>query len=266
MNWQDKLIQFGIDYGGKLIAALLIFFIGRWVIKIIVNRFDKHGRETLDETLRPFIKSILSTILYILLFITIGSTIGIKMTSFVAIFGAAGLAVGLALQGSLANFAGGVLILTFRPFNVGDFVEVSGGERGKVTSIKILYTTLSTKDNKKIIIPNGNLSNNTIINYTVQDQRRVDLQFGIGYDDDFQQAKEILHNIVDEHEKVLKEPAPLIRVGEHGGSSININCYVWCKTEDYWDVYYDLMEAVKTAFDEEGINIPYPQMDVHLDQ
>ncbi|HKL75404.1 MAG TPA: mechanosensitive ion channel domain-containing protein, partial [Halanaerobiales bacterium] len=192
-------------------------------------------------------------------------TLGVQMTSFVAILGAASFAIGLALQGSLANFAGGVLILTFRPFNVGDFVEING-EKGKVNSIQILYTKLTSKDNKQIVIPNGNVSNSTITNYSANDTRRVDLNFGIGYDDDIDQVKKVLEDIVAKHKMVLEDPAPLIRVGEHAGSSVNFNVLLWTKSENYWDVYYDMMENVKKRFDEEDINIPYPQMDVHLDK
>lgn len=266
MAWEESLAEFAIKYGGRIILALFIFIIGKWLIHVLVNRIHKWSREKLDSTLQPFVKSIVISILYILLFITIASTLGIQMTSFVAIFGAAGLAVGLALQGSLSNFAGGVLILTFRPFNVGDFIEVSNNLKGRVDSIQILYTTLLTRDNKKIVIPNGNLSNNSIINYSAQKTRRVELVFGIGYDDDFNDAKRLLGEIVSRHELILDEPAPIIRVGEHGGSSININCYVWCNSENYRDVYYDLLEEAKLTFDREGINIPYPQMDVHLDR
>ncbi|MFW6390166.1 MAG: mechanosensitive ion channel family protein [Halanaerobiales bacterium] len=265
MNWQEKLIELSFEYGGRLLGAILVFIFGKWVIKLILKYINRWSKNNLDPTLHSFVKSIAKTILYILLFITAASTMGIQMTSFVAIFGAAGLAIGLALQGSLANFAGGVLILTFRPFNINDFIEVNGN-KGKVKSIQILYTTLLTRDNKNIIIPNGTLANSDIINYSIEDTRRVDLQFGVGYDDNILQVKEILQDIVDNHELILKEPAPIIRVGEHADSSVNFNTMVWTESENYWTVYYDLMEEVKLNFDEEGINIPYPQMDVHLEQ
>ncbi|MFW5787539.1 MAG: mechanosensitive ion channel family protein [Bacillota bacterium] len=265
MNWQEKLIELSFEYGGRLLGAILVFIFGKWVIKLILKYINRWSKNNLDPTLHSFVKSIAKTILYILLFITAASTMGIQMTSFVAIFGAAGLAIGLALQGSLANFAGGVLILTFRPFNINDFIEVNGN-KGKVKSIQILYTTLLTRDNKNIIIPNGTLANSDIINYSIEDTRRVDLQFGVGYDDNILQVKEILQDIVDNHELILKEPAPIIRVGEHADSSVNFNTMVWTESENYWTVYYDLMEEVKLKFDEEGINIPYPQMDVHLEQ
>ena len=265
MELQQKFIDLAVKYGSRLIGALLVFLIGKWVIKIVMKYIEKWSGENLDPTLHTFIKSIARAILFIMLIITAASTLGVQMSSFVAILGAAGLAVGLALQGSLANFAGGVLILTFRPFNVGDFIEVDG-VKGKVDSIQILYTNLTSRDNKQIVIPNGNVSNSTVTNYTTNDKRRVDLTFGIGYDDDIDHVKEILENIVKDHEYVLKEPAPIIRVGEHAGSSINFNVLLWAKSENYWDVYYDMMEIVKKRFDEEDINIPYPQMDVHLDK
>ncbi|MGM0436970.1 MAG: mechanosensitive ion channel family protein [Bacillota bacterium] len=265
MAYQDKLIELTIQYGTKLVGALLVFLIGRWIIKFIMKYIEKWSGEKLDPTLHSFILPITKAILFILLLITVTSTLGIQMTSFVAILGAASFAIGLALQGSLSNFAGGVLILTFRPFNVGDFVEVNG-KKGKVNSIQILYTKLTSRDNKQIVIPNGIVSNSTVTNYSVNNTRRVDLDFGIGYDDDIDQVKEVLEDIVSKHEKVLEDPAPTIRVGEHAGSSVNFNVLLWTKSENYWDVYYDMMENVKKRFDEEDINIPYPQMDVHLDK
>jgi len=265
MEWQEELIEIGILYGQKVVSALLIFFVGKWLIKLIVRKINSVSEDVFDETLSSFIKSISKTVLYTLLFFTIGSTIGIAMSSFIAVFSAIAFAVGLSLQGSLQNFAGGVLILASRPFNVEDFIEIpDSGLKGKVKSIQILYTTLITRDNRKIVIPNGELSNNEIINYNSEPNRRVDLVFGIGYDDDINDAKKFLNDIVQEHELILDDPQPLIRVSEHGDSSVNINCYVWCETKNYWDVYYDLMEEVKIVFDREDINIPYPQRDIHI--
>ncbi len=265
MSLQEKAVDLVIRYGMRLIGALLVFIIGKWVIKAIMKYLEKWMQDNLDPSLFSFVRSVVKAVLYILLIITAASTLGIQMTSFVAILGAAGLAVGLALQGSLANFAGGVLILTFRPFNVGDFIEVDG-VKGKVDSIQILYTKLATKDNKQVVIPNGNISNSNVINYSAKDTRRVDLVFGVGYEADIMRVKEILTGIVNKHELILDDPAPLIRVGEHAGSSVNFNTFVWTESQNYWDVYYDIMETVKKRFDEENINIPYPQMDVHLDK
>ncbi|MGM0409541.1 MAG: mechanosensitive ion channel family protein [Bacillota bacterium] len=265
MEAQNKITELAIQYGSKLLGAILVFIIGRWIIKLIMKYVKKWSSNNLDPTLHSFVNSIAKTILYILLIITTASTLGVQMSSFVAILGAAGLAIGLSLQGSLANFAGGVLILTFRPFNIGDFIEVDG-VKGKVDSIQILYTKLKSRDNKDIVIPNGNVSNSTVTNYSANDTRRVDLNFGIGYDDNIDKVKDILENIVDEHELILDDPEATIRVGEHAGSSVNFNVLVWTKSENYWDVYYDMMEIVKKRFDDEDVNIPYPQMDVHLDQ
>jgi len=265
MAYQDKITDLTMQYGTKLVEALLVFLIGRWILKLIMNYVEKWSSEKLDPTLHSFVLPMVKTFLYILLLITVATSLGIKMTSFVAILGAASFAVGLALQGSLSNFAGGILILTFRPFNVGDFIEVNG-KKGKVNSIQILYTKLTTRDNKQIVIPNGNVSNSTVTNYSTNDTRRVDLNFGVGYDDDIEEVKQILKDIVNNHTMVLEDPEPLIRVGEHAGSSVNFNVLLWTKSENYWDVYYDMMEIVKKRFDEEDINIPYPQMDVHFDK
>lgn len=263
-NWQQSLTELGIKYGTRFIGALLVFVIGKWIINRIIKFVENWSEENLEPTLHSFVKSIVKAILHIILFITAASTLGIKMTSFVAIFGAAGLAVGLALQGSLSNFAGGVLILTFRPFNIDDFIEVNGF-KGTVKSIKILYTTLKTRDNKNVIIPNGDLANSSVVNYSKEDTRRVDLEFGVSYEDDIIKVKEVLNQIITEHNLTLSTPEPIIRVGEHAGSSINFTVLVWTKNKDYWDVYYDLMEEVILRFNKEGIEIPYPQMDVHLD-
>jgi small conductance mechanosensitive channel len=191
--------------------------------------------------------------------------VGIATTSFVAILGAAGLAIGLALQGSLANFAGGVLILLFKPFKVGDYIEAQGYS-GTVNEIQIFNTILKSLDNKTIIIPNGNLSNDCITNYSTEPLRRVDFVFGIGYEDDIKKAKEVLLTIIKSDSRVLKEPEPFVSIGELGDSSVNFTVRVWCNKEAYWDVYFDMFEKVKLEFDKQGISIPFPQRDVHLYQ
>ena len=191
--------------------------------------------------------------------------IGIETTSFVAIIGAAGLAVGLALQGSLANFAGGVLILLFKPFKVGDVVETQG-YLGKVHEIRIFNTVMKTFDNKTIIIPNGAVSGSSIVNFSTEPQRRVDMTFGIGYGDDIKKAKQILQNLVDADSRILKEPAPQIALSELGDSSVNFVVRVWCEAAEYWNIYFEMQEKVKMTFDQEGISIPFPQRDVHLYQ
>ncbi|MFW6281796.1 MAG: mechanosensitive ion channel family protein [bacterium] len=254
-----------LQYGPKLILAVIISFVGFFLIKGILKFMEKWSSDKMDKTLVDFFHSFIKVSLYILLFITVASTIGIEMTSFIAIFSAIGLAVGLSLQGSLSNFAGGILILAFRPFKIGDFIEVSN-YKGKVKAIHILYTTITTSDNRQVVLPNGDVANSSIVNYNVEDTRRVELVFGISYDDDILKVKSLLSEIVDKHELTLKEPAPIIRVSEHADSSINFNCFVWVKTENYWDVYYDLMEEVKIVFDRENITIPYPQMDIHYNK
>jgi small conductance mechanosensitive channel len=191
--------------------------------------------------------------------------IGIETTSFIAVLGAAGLAIGLALQGSLANFAGGVLLLIFRPYKVGDFVDAAG-QMGVVKKIEIFSTILTTGDNKTIIIPNGAISNSPITNFSTQATRRVDIVFGIGYDDDLKKAKQVLKEIIDADERIHKDPEPLIVISNLGDSSVDITTRSWVDSGDYWGVYFDLTEKAKLAFDENGISIPYPQTDVHLHQ
>jgi small conductance mechanosensitive channel len=199
------------------------------------------------------------------LFISVAGMVGIEMTSFIAILGAAGLAVGLALQGTLQSFAGGVMILLFKPFKVGDVLEAQGYV-GSVKEIQIFNTIMATPDNKIIIIPNGSLANSSMTNYSTMDTRRVDFSFGIGYDDDFDKAKEIIKGLIDADERILKDPAPFVRVGELADSSVNITTRVWVNAPEYWNVHFDMIENVKRSFDKEKISIPYPQMDVHLDK
>jgi len=211
----------------------------------------------MDESLRPFVSSLLGWTLKILLFISIASMVGIATTSFIAVVGAAGLAIGFALQGTLANFAGGALIMIFKPIKVGDLIEAQG-ELGVVKEIEIFTTKLTGLSNKEIIIPNGSLSNGNIINYTTEGTRRVDLTYGVGYDSDIKQTKNVLMNVLTSHPKVLKDPAPTVNVSELADSSINFAVRPWCNTEDYWDVYFDITENTKEALDAAGIEIPYP--------
>ncbi len=264
MNIPPEFTQMLITYAERIFFALVIFIVGRIVIKFL-NRLVRRAsqRKELDSTLKSFLTSTISTVLNILLILTIASTLGIHMTSFVAVIGAASLAVGLSLQGSLSNFAGGVLILLFRPFNVGDFIEAQG-ILGSVAEIKILYTVLNTPDNKRVVIPNGNLANSTVTNFSVNPTRRVDLVFGISYDDSIDHAKEVISKLVDEHELILKDPAPIIGVTAHADSSIDFAVRVWCERANFLKVMFGLNEEVKKAFDREGITIPYPQRDVHI--
>ncbi|UMB52723.1 mechanosensitive ion channel [Lutibacter sp. A64] len=261
MDYQKYLnlvINFVNKNIGNVIVALLILIIGLWlvkkVVKVIRKVMDKRG---VDVTLQKFLGDLIGWTLKILIFITAISQVGVETTSFIAILGAAGLAVGLALQGSLANFAGGALIMIFKPFKVGDLIEAQG-EIGVVKEIEIFTTKLTGLSNKQIIIPNGTLSNGNIVNYTVLGTRRVDFTFGVSYDADIKQTKEVLMGVIKNHPNVLREPAPSVNVSELADSSVNFAVRPWCKSEDYWTVYFDVMEAAKIALDKAGIEIPYP--------
>jgi small conductance mechanosensitive channel len=251
-------------YAPKLVLAIITLIIGLWVIgalkRVLVRSMEK---KEVDSSLRGFLSAMFSVILKVLLIISVISMVGIETTSFIAILGAAGLAVGLALQGSLANFAGGVLILILRPFKVGDYIE-SMGHAGSVTNIQVFHTEMKTPDNKTIILPNGPVANGDIVNYSTEATRRIDFSFGIGYSDDISKAKEILNKIIAADDRVLKDPAPFVAVGELADSSVNITTRVWCKKELYWDIYFEMFEKVKSEFDANGISIPFPQTDVHL--
>jgi len=260
----EKGVEMLMSYGPKLILAIVVLIVGLWVIRIISRMIEKVMlKHEYDLSLQKFLVRLISISLKAMLFISVISMVGVKTTSFVAVLGAAGLALGFALQGSLSNFAGGVMILLFKPFKIGDVIE-SQGYTGKVEEIRIFNTIIKTFDNKTIIIPNGAVSGGSIINYTAEPVRRVDMKFGIGYDDDIAKVKSVLHRLVDSDERILKDPAPMIVVSEHGNSSVNFFVRPWCKTEDYWGVYFDMHEKVKLAFDAEDITIPYPQQDVHL--
>lgn len=251
-------------YGPMLLKAIIVLVVGFWAIGWASTALSKlMTKSDLDETLANFLKSLAGIVMKVLLVITVASMVGIETTSFIAILGAAGLAIGLALQGSLANFAGGVLILIFRPYKVGDFIDAAG-QMGSVKSIEIFSTVMTSGDNKTIIIPNGAICNGAIINYSTAETRRVDIEFGIGYDDDLRAAKVALEEIIAADERILKDPAPMIVVSSLGDSCVNITTRSWVKSGDYWGVYFDLMETVKLRFDEKGISIPYPQTDVHL--
>ena len=263
-GYVDTAVELIIQYAPKVLLAIITLVIGLWVIKFIVKGIKKGlEKSKVDESLKKFLTSLFSTLLKILLFISVASMIGIETTSFVAIMGAAGLAIGFALQGSLGNFAGGVLILLFKPFKVGDFIDAQG-YMGSVKAIQIFNTILKTPDNKTIIIPNGGLSSGSITNFSTEPTRRVDMTFGIGYGDDLKKAKEALNNIVNADSRVLKDPAPMVVVSELADSSVNFAVRVWVNAADYWGVFFDTHETVKLEFDKKGISIPFPQQDIHL--
>ncbi|SFL86701.1 mechanosensitive ion channel family protein [Marinobacter zhejiangensis] len=258
----DQATSMIMTYAPKVILAVITLIVGLWLINRMVRVLDAR-LSAKDPTLGKFLGGLISATLKILLLISVASMVGIATTSFVAIMGAAGLAVGLALQGSLSNFAGGVLILIFKPFKVGDVIEAQG-YLGTVVEIQILYTVLNTFDNRRIVIPNGNLSNSSLINLSAYDTRRVDMTFGIGYGDDISKAKAVITRLLEQDERVLKDPAPMVVVGKLNDSSVDFTVRVWAKAENYWGIYFDMQENVKKTFDAEGISIPFPQRDVHL--
>lgn len=263
-TYLNLAIDYSISYGIQILGAVVVLIIGFWVIKKITHatRIVMEKRD-IDASLRPFFISLLGALLKVLLIISVMGMVGIEMTSFIAILGAAGLAVGMALSGTLQNFAGGVMILIFKPFKVGDFIDAQG-HMGSVKEIQIFNTILTTPDNKTIIIPNGGLSNASMTNFSTQTTRRVDFVFGIAYGDDLQKAKSIISEIAKNDTRVLKDPEPFVRMSEMADSSVNITTRLWSKPEDYWGIYFDTMEAVYDEFNKQGINIPFPQMDVHV--
>ncbi|WP_166962887.1 mechanosensitive ion channel family protein [Yeosuana marina] len=257
-KWIEKGYDLIIYFGPKLIAAILIWIIGSWFIKMILKGFKKAMKKRdYDISLEKFLTNLLSWALKIVLIVVVLGTVGIETTSFAAILASAGLAIGLALQGSLGNFAGGVLIMIFKPIKIGDYIEAQG-QSGTVKEIGIFTTKLNTPDNKEIIIPNGALSNGNITNYSVEDTRRVDLTFGVGYDSDIKKTKEVILSVIDSHPLILKDPAAAVNVSELADSSINFFTRVWVKKEDYWAVKFDVIEQTKEALDAAGIEIPYP--------
>jgi len=265
-HYLQMIGEMSLSFGIKFILAVVVYFIGKWLIsKTLTVTELALQKKQVEATLHQFLISIFSTFLKAIQIIIFASMIGIETTSLIAMLGAAGLAIGLALQGSLANFAGGVLILLFRPFKKGDVIEAQG-YIGGVEEIQIFNTILKTPDNQRIIIPNGLLSNGCVKNINVEGTRRVDFVFGIGYDDDVVQAKAILMSLVEADERTLKDKGTDIWLGEHGDSSINLYLRPWVNSDDYWPYYFGMMEKVKLAFDKEGISIPYPQRDVHLHQ
>lgn len=264
LNGEKLISDYLIPWSINIALALVIFFIGRIVVKIIVSVSMKlMQRANMDETLVNFISSIIKGILMLFVIVAAIDQLGVNTTSLIAIVGAAGLAIGLALQGSLQNFAAGVMLILFRPFKSGDYIE-AGGTSGVVEHISIFSTMLNTPDNKVIIIPNGEIYNGTITNYSANPIRRVDMVFGIGYDDDMRKARDTIQEILNADTRILKDPGPQIAVSELADSSVNFVVRPWVNSADYWSVKFDITENVKLKFDEQGISIPYPQMDVHM--
>lgn len=261
----EQLLTMSLQYGPRLLGAIIFLIVGFKIIKVVKRSVSRMlERSKIDETLQPFLKSLIVVLLKILLFVSVLGMIGLEMTSFIALLGAAGLAVGMALSGTLQNFAGGVIILFFKPFKVGDFIEAQG-YLGVVKEIQIFVTILKTTDNKTVFIPNGGLANSSLTNFTVEPVRRVECKFGISYGEDVDKVRVVLQNIIAADSRILNEPAePFIAVSEMGDSSVTMLVRVWTQAQDFWGVYFDMQETVYKTFNKEGIPIPFPQMDVHV--
>ena len=254
----------GVDFGINLITAILVFYIGRVVARMVTSGVRKlMNARNVDPILESFVTNLAYYTLMLVVIVAAVDRLGLQTTSLIAVLGAAGLAVGLAMQGSLANFAAGVLIVMFRPYRVGDWVEAAG-VAGTIMEVQILTTLMRTGDNKDIIVPNGQIMGSIITNYSANETRRVDMVIGVSYSDDIDKVRSVIKDVVDADERVLEQPPCLIAVGALADSSVNFNVRPWVMTGDYWDVMWDLTEAIKKRFDEEGISIPFPQRDVHI--
>lgn len=269
MDWKsfgNFLLEMATSLGIKLLEAVIILIIGlrltKWVKKFLK---ESSKLSKLDDGIRSFLSSFAGIALYILVIITVAMILGVPVTSFITIIASCGVAIGLALQGALANFAGGIMILLFKPFKVGDFIEAAG-ETGTVSEISVVYTVLLTPDNKRITIPNGSITNSVIENYSSEELRRVDLTFNTAYSCDIDKVKSIISEVIEQHPLALKNPEPFVRLSKHSESSLEYAARIWCKSSDYWSLYFDITENVKQAFDKNGIEIPFPQLDVHIDK
>jgi len=264
MKIQNLVVDMATTYGLRLLGSVIVLVVGLFVIKRVVSVFNKVlNSRGVDSTLRPFLSSLTSTLLKVLLGVSVLGMLGIEMTSFIAVLGAAGLAVGMALSGTLQNFAGGVLILLLKPFKKGDVIEAQGFV-GTVDSIQIFHTSVKTVDNKTIILPNGPLSTGSLVNYSTEALRRVDMKFGIAYGDDVDTARNVLNEMIAADTRVLADPAPFVAVSELADSSVNFVVRLWVNQADYWGVYFDFTENVYKNFPKNRLNIPFPQMDVHV--
>ena len=262
LEW-EQFTEILISYGTSLLGALIVLLVGLKVIGFLAKTVaHKMEQKEIDSSLRPFLVSLFKVILQVLLVITVASMLGIAMTSFIAVLGAASLAVGLALQGSLANFAGGVLILLLKPFKIGDYIEAAG-YAGTVQEIQIFFTLLDTPDNNRIVVPNALLSNSSTVNYTTNEIRRANIAVEVSYNDDIEQVKETLQIIADNHPHVLEDPPPQVVLGEFRDSAVVFYFRVWCENEHFWPIYFEIMEQIKKNFDEKGITIPFPQRELH---
>ena len=260
----NKLIDGSIDLGGRILGAIIIYIIGKFIVNWANKLFAKMlNKRKVEPSIQSFLKSIINITLLVLLFLAVIGQLGIELTSFAALLASAGVAVGMALSGNLSNFAGGVIILVFRPYKVGDYIEASTGASGTVTDIQIFHTVLTTPDNRVVFAPNGAMSGAVVTNYSRKDIRRVDFSFGVEYGTDFKQAQTILLEIINKDSRILKDPTPFIEVGALASSSVNITVRVWVKAADYWDVNLDMNKNVYATFNERGISFPFPQLTVH---
>ena len=261
---KDKGIDLGIDFTIRLATALAIFLIGKFVIKLIISAISRiMAKQTTDRTLELFICNLVNISLMVVVIIASIGALGIETTSFIAIFGAAGLAVGLALQGSLSNFASGVLIVLFKPYRVDDYIEAAGIS-GIVEKVQILTTILKTVDNKQIIVPNSQIMDSIITNYSAKETRRIDMKISVGYQDNIDFVKATLYEIISKDKRILTEPKPMVVVSELADSSVNFVIRTWVKSAEFWDIKFEMIETIKKSFDEKGISFPYPQQDVHI--
>lgn len=259
----DKLVDFAISGGEKILVAIIVYIVGKFLIKLIKNLMNRlMERKKLDPGVKSFLGSMINIVLTILLIVSVIGALGVNTTSFAALLASAGVAIGMALSGQLQNFAGGLIILVFKPYKVGDYIACQGTE-GTVKEIQILHTILTTTDNKTIFIPNGGLSSGTVINYSRNATRRVDLTFGVEYGTTFEKVEQTLKEIIAADSRILKDPAYIIAMSQLADSSVNIALKVWVKTEDYWGVYFDLNKTVYATFNEKGIGFPFPQLTIH---
>ena len=259
-----KALNAGIDLGGRILAALIIFFIGKYLINWVNKLFAKMlQNRNVDASIQSFLRSIVNITLLVMLFLAVIGKLGIELTSFAALLASVGVAVGMALSGNLSNFAGGVIILVFRPYKVGDYIEASTGAAGTVTDIQIFHTVLTTPDNKVVFAPNGAMSGAVVTNYSRKDTRRVDFLFGVEYGTDFNQAKSIIMEVINKDSRILKDPAPFVELGALADSSVNITVRVWVNAADYWAVNFYMNKNVYATFNEKGISFPFPQLTVH---
>ena len=259
----SKLLDWGIEVGKDLLGAIIIYIVGRFIIKQVGRLLARIlEKRKLENSVQTFLRSLVSILLNLILAFAIVSRLGVETTSFAALLASAGVAIGMALSGNLSNFAGGLIILVFKPFKVGDYIEGQNAN-GTVREIQIFHTILTTVDNKVIYVPNGALSSNAITNYSKQETRRAEWVFGVEYGEDFEKVKAVLQRIIDADPRILKDPAPMIALGALSASSVDIKVRAWAKTADYWDVYFDMNKIVYDTFNKEGIGFPFPQLTVH---